>query len=91
MGVFACLFLFFLASCETDTYLLRPQSSYYYGDAATRGITGHFPRHFFDNTVARLDTVVMVLQKMEADTPFVARFEENYGLPLWNAVLCFGG
>lgn len=86
MGVFACLFLFFLASCETDTYLLRPQSSYYYGDAATRGITGHFPRHFFDNTVARLDTVVMVLQKMEADTPFVARFEENYGLPLWNAV-----
>ena len=23
---------------------------------------------------------------MEADTPFVARFEENYGLPLWNAV-----
>ena len=30
MEVFACLFLFFLASCETDTYLFRPQSSYYY-------------------------------------------------------------
>lgn len=82
-----------LASCQTETFLLQPTLSGTLETALTRGLMTDFPTAFFDYSDARLDTVVMALQEVEAATPFAEIFEKEYGRPLWNMVYAmeYGG
>lgn len=84
-GVLAVSLALLLASCETSMSLLSPPHSL--GTAMTRGMAD-MPTSFFDYSDARLDTIIMALQKVETEAPFVAAFTEEYGVPLWDMSYC---
>lgn len=68
-------------SCVVQDELFTTRSAYYKRMGVTKTLGAE---SFFSHTDSLLSPIVHTLQKIEADTPFVERFMQSYGIPLWD-------
>lgn len=73
--------MFAVTSCEPNEVIEQAIPS----AVLTRGISlSSIPTDFFHCSNVALSPIIETLQGMESENPFIDRFQEEYGIPLWD-------
>ena len=77
-----CTGMFTVTSCETDEAVEQAITA---NSLMTRSLSmSSIPTDFFDCSNVRLSPIIETLQEVESENHFTERFQEEYGIPLWD-------
>lgn len=77
-----CIGIFTITSCKTDDVVKQAITGNY---LKTRSLsTPSIPSNFFYSSDVGLSSIIETLQRIDSEVPFAEKFQEEYGIPLWD-------